>query len=385
MSSQAYTPGLKRKEIFVVKKTRKLPIPGEVLVTKGDVVSQDTIVARTSVQGEPHVVKVANDLDLNPDTEKTTPYMLRKLGDTVRKGEPIAIYKALLGLVKKVSLSPTDGTVEHISDLTGQVIVRGPPIPVEVKAYMPGRVVEVVPNEGVVIQTTAALIQGIFGIGGETHGELRVLSNTPDDILEPKQIASEHRGKILVAGSLVTKDALAMAVKVGASGIVVGGIMDKDLIDFLGYEIGVAITGQEEKGLTLILTEGFGKIRMLERTFQLLKRFEGKLVCMNGATQIRAGVVRPEIVIPREDLSSTELVEVSGKASSSEMSAHDLKLGTPIRLIQKPHFGALGKVTGLPVELRRMKTESSVKVLEVELIDDGKIIVPRANVEIIEE
>jgi stage V sporulation protein SpoVS len=42
----------------------------------------------------------------------------------------------------------------------------------------------------------------------------------------------------------------------------------------------------EKIGLTLILTEGFGEMRMLENTFDILKKFDGELACVNGATQI---------------------------------------------------------------------------------------------------
>ena len=60
-----------------------------------------------------------------------------------------------------------------------------------------------------------------------------------------------------------------------------------------------AITGQEEKGITLVVTEGFGDLAMAERTFELLRGCAGMRASVNGATQIRAGVLRPEIIIPR--------------------------------------------------------------------------------------
>jgi len=60
-------------------------------------------------------------------------------------------------------------------------------------------------------------------------------------------------------------------------------------------------------------------------------------------------------------------------------------LGTPVRIIRMPYFGAIGKVISLPVELRQVDSESYVRVLEVKLDDDRVVTVPRANVEIIEE
>jgi len=144
----------------------------------------------------------------------------------------------------------------------------------------------------------------------------------------------------------------------------------------MGEEIGVAITGQEEAGLTLIITEGFGRMRMSKQTFDLLKGFEGYMASVNGATQIRAGVMRPEIIVPHEE----EFEQASGEELSAGMVP-----GTPVRIIRKPYFGAIGKVVSLPVELQQVESESYVRVLEVEL-DDGRVVtIPRANVEIIEE
>ena len=83
--------------------------------------------------------------------------------------------------------------------------------------------------------------------------------------------------------------------------IISGGMDDEDLKEILGYDLGVAVTGSEHIGTTLIITEGFGDIAMAERTFNLLKEREGSEAAVNGTTQIRAGVMRPEIVIPLDE------------------------------------------------------------------------------------
>jgi len=370
----AYTPGLKVKRAMTVSKTRRLPILGDVYVKVGDKVNYDTIIARTEISGDPEIVKASMLLGVEP--EDLPRFMTKKVGDKVEEGEIIAAYNAFFGLIKKRVTSPREGSIESISDVTGQVIVRGLPIPVEVDAYIPGKVVEVLPREGAVIETNAAFIQGIFGIGGETHGKIKMAVDSPDDELTADHVTPEDKGAVLIGGSLVTMDALRKGAEVGVSCIVAGGIRHKDLTAFMGEEIGVAITGQEEVGLTLIITEGFGKMRMSQRTFDLLKSFEGYLASVNGATQIRAGVMRPEIIIPHEE---------SFEQTSSDELAAGMVPGTPVRIIRQPYFGAIGKVVSLPVELQQVESESYVRVLEVEL-DDGRVVtVPRANVEIIEE
>jgi len=370
----AYTPGLKLKRSMTVSKTRRLPILGDVYVEAGDKVDYDTVVARTQISGDPEIVKTAMLLGVEP--EDLPRYMTKKVGDKVAEDDVIAAYNAFFGLIKKRVASPIDGTIETISDVTGQVIVRGLPIPVEVEAYIPGKAVEVLPREGAVIETNAAFIQGIFGIGGEIQGKIKTAVDSPDEELTAGHITPEDKGRVLIGGSMVTMEALRKSVEIGVSCIVSGGVRHDDVTTFMGEEIGVAITGQEEVGLTLIITEGFGKMRMSQRTFDLLKRFEGYMASVNGATQIRAGVMRPEIIVPHE--------EGFEQASADELAA-GMVPGTPVRIIRKPYFGAIGKVVSLPVELQQLESESYVRVLDVEFEDGTIVTVPRANVEIIEE
>jgi hypothetical protein len=370
----AYTPGLKVKRATTVSKTRKLPIRGEVCVKVGDKVNFDTVIARTQLSGDPEIVNAS--LLLGEEPQELPKYVTKKVGERVAKGEVLAASSSLFGLVKKQVTSPVDGTVESISDATGQIIVRGLPIPVEVDAYIPGTVVEVIPGEGAIVETNAAFVQGIFGIGGETHGTIRIAVSSPNEELTADKISPSDKGKVVVGGSLVSLEALKRGVEFGVSCIVVGGITHRDIKAFLGEEIGVAITGQEEAGLTLIITEGFGKMDMSRRAFDLLRSFEGYMASANGATQIRAGVQRPEIVIPHE--------ERTDQATVDALSA-GIVPGTSVRIIRLPYFGAIGKVVDLPVELRQVESGSYVRIVNVQLEDGRVVSVPRANVEIIEE
>jgi hypothetical protein len=369
----AYTPGLKVKRAISVEKTRLLPIPGEVLVQEKDAVDFDTIVARAEVPGKPTFIRVNEVLNIEPDTVKT--FMVKTVGDEVDEGEIIARYTPFWGLIKRFARAPATGTIEAISDATGQVVVREPPVPVTIKAYISGSVAEVIPERGVGIETPAAFIQGIFGIGGEKHGELLVVAESKDDVLTPEKMSPDHEGKIVVGGSLVTLEAFKKAQELGVNGIIVGGIKGVDLREILGYEIGVAITGHEDVATTLVVTEGFGMMSISKSTFDLLRDFEGQEVAINGATQIRAGVIRPEIIVPQKRYKQD---------IDDESLARGMRPGTPVRIIREPYFGKIGTVVSLPVHLQKVQTESLVRVLEVEL-EEGKVIVPRANVEIIEE
>ena len=57
--------------------------------------------------------------------------------------------------------------------------------------------------------------------------------------------------------------------------------------------------------------------------------------------------------------------------------------GSSVRVIRNPYFGKIGKIISLPFELVKMKSETKVRVAEVEFSDGSKEIIPRANLEVI--
>ena len=249
---------------------------------------------------------------------------------------------------------------------------------IDLTAYLSGTVVEVMSGEGVVVQAEGAFIQGIFGIGGERAGEIKIVSKSPEANLGESDITGDLAGKIIVGGGNISGAALRKASQVGVSGIIVGGIIDMDLVEFLGYDIGVAVTGDENISLTLIITEGFGAIAMARRTYDLLASLEGKSASLNGATQIRAGVIRPEVIIPLP----------ASPGSPSPPDHHiggSLEIGTSIRLIREPYFGLLATVTALPSQLTAIESGAVVRVLQAKLADGRIVTIPRANVEIMVE
>jgi hypothetical protein len=284
-------------EDTVVRKERRIPIEGEVLVKPGDKVEPETVVARGLVENpDIRELRIYASLDINPDMVKN--YMLKTTGDDVNKDEVIAIYRSFFGRSTKVARSPIDGRIESFSSITGRAIIRGHPIQMMAKAHIPGEVMDIIDGEGAVVETRAAVLQGAFGLGGEAIGELVLAVDSPDVPLTSEEINAEHRGKVVVGGSVVTVDALRAAAKNGVSAVIVGGVDQKDLTGFLGYEIGVGVTGGEDFGFTLIITEGFGVDPMDEARFSLLKKHEGRLACVDGTTQIRSRIQRPEVVVP---------------------------------------------------------------------------------------
>lgn len=374
----SYTPGLTVATDQVVFKRRRLPVVGQVLVKPGQKVSHDTIVARAELPGEIETVRLAERMQLEP--EELGGKVRVKAGDTVNKGDLLVSNVGLFGFFRTEVRSPVNGTVEFFAPSTGHLGIRKPVTPLEINAYVAGRIEEVEENQGVTVRTRGALIQGIFGVGGERQGTLRILVDSPDEEASLEHMHADVKGQILVCGACISPAALCQAGLRGAAGIVVGGIRDSDLAGYLGEEIGVAVTGDENVPATLVLTEGFGRIRMAQRTFDLLRMLEGRFASMNGATQIRAGAVRPEILVPHAAAEESEGGPGEGPGRAASIG---LTIGCNVRAVRQPYFGQLGIVTDLPVQPARVASGAMVRVLKMKIADGREVVLPRANVEIL--
>jgi hypothetical protein len=377
--AHSYTPGLKVLKKTLFKKERILPLKGKVLVKKGDKVTPDTIVASTNLPGNVQMLKVNNLLNIEPQDVKNC--LKVKEGDVVKKGDLVAETAGIFGMFKSSVESPVDGTIESISDTTGRVIVREAPVPVEIDAYVQGQIEEIIPEEGIVLTSNAAFIQGIFGIAGEKRGKIKILVSSPEDEITEEMISADLKGKIVVGGSFISLAAYKKAINLKVAGVVVGGFNYFDLKAVLGYNLGVAITGTEDLATALIVTEGYGSIPMSNATFSLLQTYDGQEASVNGATQIRAGVIRPEIVIP--------LSEDSSNLSDVNKEPEGIKEGSLVRVIRAPYFGRLGTVSSLPSELHKMESETMVRVANILLkktkdLKEEEILIPRANLEMVE-
>jgi transcription antitermination factor NusG len=86
-------------------------------------------------------------------------------------------------------------------------------------------------------------------------------------------------------------------------------------------------------------------------------------------------VLRPEIIIPEPGEPIVEEVVHEGA----------LEVGRTVRLIRDPYFGKLATVTELPPEPQVIETEAKVRVVRVRLAEGQEVVVPRANVELIEQ
>lgn len=447
-----------------IRRKRTLPTPGEVLVAEGDILGPDTEIAKAEfVKGNPCVIDLRAELKTKLVPELLDDVLLKKQGDVVKAGEPVARYQKSFWSEIAEAKSPCDGVIEYISKTQARVIVREDPrsakpmsvvaaasrlrvsprflrmfttvkegdfvyegkviattdgmdfvyAPIsgvvericpltgtivivkpikltKVLAHAEGRVTEIIPYYGAVIESVGAYIQGIFGIGGECFGELMMMSDGPDEPFKPDRINESLKGKILVCGSYASFDSVERARQEGALGLVTGGMDQLDLVRASGEELGVGLTGLEDMNFTIVILEGFGEIAMNGQTWGMLKKNVGKIASLKGATQIRAGVVRPEIIIGSigeydkdASVDTSFLPLISEEIDEMPRVTHGpLHIGDRVRCTRPPYFGMWGVVKGLPEESRKVECEALLEVAEVKLDCGDSVIVPRVNLEV---
>jgi hypothetical protein len=221
---------------------------------------------------------------LSVKSEDLDKYLLKAVRDTVEEDEAIAAKGGGLIPLRRVCRSPVAGRIVAIGN--GRVILESRVETCELHAHFRGTVVSVMPSLGVVIETAGALVQGVWGAGGEAQGVLKMLAEDPKEQLVAEAIDVGCHGSIIVGGFLVDEEALEQAEQMQVRGIVVGSI---------GADWGERAS---DLPFPVIATEGMGQVPMASVMFELLRSNAGREASISGVTRLRWGTVRPEIIIP---------------------------------------------------------------------------------------
>ncbi len=344
-----------------VRKVRRLASPGEVLVSLGDCVQAEDILVRSEEPGEVVALAAAAQLGISPAELSTS--LKVSVGQAFRQGQCLGRSRHWFGFVERCVTAPFDGILESVSPVTGQCFLRKPPRSLECPAYLTGQVVETHGATGVTVEGEGCLLHGVLGVGGECIGPLQTLE-------DEGSIQADHRGQVLAFHQALIARGLFHAVEAGARAVIVPSVDDGELTRFLGDELSLAVTGDETLPMTLILTEGFGKLHMMEKMWHLLSQNQGNVVSCSGATQIRAGAIRPEIVLPLADSSC-------GGLRGEER----LEPGMRLRCLREPWFGQTATLVAFLTEPLRLPTESMVPGVRVRFESGRQADLPLANVE----
>lgn len=360
---------------------RRLPSAGEVLVRVGQRVEPEEVVAKAYLPGIPQVINLARALTIAPALVERA--MIREVGNKVAQGEVLARSSRLGG---RACLSPVSGKIEAVDSGTGYVTISPDPVQHELQATVRGLVMEVIPNLGVRIETPAAQVYGVFGVGAERSGVLRLLVTDPAEPIRPEMIDARSAYAIIIGGNGITAAALRRAAQEQVRGVIVGGIDEAELRAFLGWSsIAAWRTGGgawylpansagRPYDLTLVVTEGFGERPMSTPLFELLAQHDRQEALIEGATRLRGPMRRPRVVIP-----------LSSRASGVQIDPPrpQLRPGSAVRLLDRAHLGMTGQVRAVSSAPRRLPSRVRAAAVDVTLEDGTSVAVPRADVEVL--
>jgi hypothetical protein len=322
--SEVFVRGIQRTvEGVAYALERKLPVKGQVYAKLGDQVKPESIIAEGKVTAGLRVFRLGDLLGVPPDKAKK--YLHRTIGARVYQGDIVAEAPKMLGLRSVQFLAPVDGVLQEFNEQTGQLTLQFAPLTYRLPAGVKGRVSQIIPDEGVYVETQTSLLFGSFVAGKTREGALHLVA-PPDAPIQPQAIDARLAGHIIAGGSLITKDVINRCLAVGVKGIVSAGIAAHDLL---------AISGQpnstEDIGLTLLITSGLGNIAMESSTYQFLQKYEEKQV----------------FLVPEERMLVAPLVaeaEVAVKPAMEPIEYLPLKVGDIVRILSSSLIGQLAEV-----------------------------------------
>lgn len=336
-----------------IRRERLLPQPGKVLVRAGQKVAAVDAIAETNLFPDFLLLDVAHSLQLS--ASKTEQYLHCQQGDQLAQGDVIA---GPVGLANRTVRAPRDGKVVLVGE--GQVLLETTGRVFQLKASIPGDVVELVTDRGAVIETTGALIQGIWGNGRIDAGVMSVLAKKPDMLLTLADLDVSLRGSIVLAGYCNDPDVLTMAEELPLRGLVFGSLAAS------------LLPVAAKLSCPVLVIEGFGDHPLNPAVFKLLSTSERREVALNAEAWDRNTGARPELVIP---------LPAPGNMTPPQETAL-FEVEKPVRVLRGPRAGELGLIVALrgavvfPGGLRSRAAEVR--------FENGKTqFLPLANLEIV--
>jgi len=357
----AYLPPTSHVTLFAtLRRERLLPLAGSVVVNDHERVEASDVVARTFVADRHYLVDVGRKLGLPDDQADSA--LVKQDGDLVKAGEPIAVRKTALGLRRLAARSPADGRL--VAAAGGKALVAAISKPFELRAGIPGQVVSILQSRGVILETTGALLEGVWGNGREDFAVLRLVGDGPAAALTPDLVEVELRGGLVAAGMLTDATALRRLTDTRVRGLIVGG---------LGANLLPAVSKLD---FPVLVVEGFGARGFSDPAYGLLTGNAGREAWLNAVVRNPFNGKRPEVVVPLPATHTPPPAPVEGEV---------LAAGKRVRVLRGPEAGKVGIVRD--VGSHPTLAPSGVRVLMARITFDGAqdaLAVPAPNLELLE-
>jgi hypothetical protein len=337
-----------------IVRERLLPVPGTVFVRLNQKVSPNEVIAETNWSREHILLDVARTLRVSPAAaERLIKY---KVDDRITAKAEIAVGS---GLFPHTVTAPRDGRVVAVGG--GQVLIEVGETKIELRAGIPGTVIEIIPNRGAVIQTAGALVQGIWGNGRIDSGSLVNVADGPDGVLSAKRLDVSFRGSILLAGMVQDAESLQVAGEMAVRGLIVSSLYPS------------LLPVAREMKYPIMVTEGFGALPMNSAAYKLLSTNAKRDVTVNAEIYDRYSGARPEAII--------QLPISSDPPAPREV--QNFAPGLQIRMRRPPALGSIGSIVSILPGLTTLPSGLRAPAAEVKLENGETVIAPLVNLEVV--
>ena len=341
--------------LTTIIRQRLLPVPGKVLARQGQKVGPRDVLAQAVVAPEHVVLDISRGLKI--PAKNAAKFVQREVGELVVEGDVIATGPK--GLMRRVIRAPCDGRIMLIRG--GQVLLQRETTQFELLAGYNGLVRELIPDRGVVIESIGGLVQGVWGNGRIDFGLMQVLADHPDEELLPARLDVSLRGAVVMAGYCKNPETLQVAAEISLRGLILAS-MSVDLVK-----------QAQQSPFPIVLTEGFGKLRMSAPAYTLLKTNASRDVTINAEAHDRFGIGLPEVVIS---------LPVTSRPNPTPI-PKEYAAGQVVRIVSAPHLMQNGRLMAVLPGMTRYPNGVMAQSGEV-LLDAGtKVTVPLANLEVL--
>jgi hypothetical protein len=337
-----------------VRRQRLLPVAGRVTARVGQKVNATDMIAEAKLENRHVLIDVREVLRLSR-SQSVDLVMERTAGEELEAGDVIA---QTGGLFRKVVRSPVAGKILSVTG--GRVMLEVPGEPFRLLAGLPGEVVQLIPDRGVVIEANGGLLQGSWGNGRIDQGVLVNLVRTPDETFTRERLTVDLRGAIVLAGHTDQADVFKAAADLPVRGLVLGS-MTADLVSVAA-----------KASFPVMLLEGFGRIPINPAAYEILAQEEKPEVALNAVQWQPLVGTRPELFIPR--------------AVNAEIPADlvSFQHGQMVRVSIGLYAGKTGQLVQLHPGKMRVPSGLLVTAADVRLTQDMQVTIPLANLEVLQ-
>lgn len=337
-----------------LRRARRLPIPGEVLVTVGEEVEPDQVIARALVPSAVWTLSVADSLGVAP--EEALQSVIKDLGDRVERGDVIAEREGRIGGRRAVR-SPAEGQITAMAH--GHLLLEAAPTLHELSAGLRGQVADILPGYGAEIETAGIVIEGVWGSKQDAHGSLSLVEGDRGGRLGAEALASPFNGAIVATPGWPDEGALQLAADLEIAGFIVGTI-HPDLLALA-----------RSSPFPVLSLEGFGARIMSDPALGLLRDSEGRDVYLGGRMGRGPRRTPPQILIER----------MSARSGDEDLWSRPLTEGARVRVAAGPHLGSVGRIVDATPRRRRVEWATGLVGVEVQVEGGEQIFVPVANLD----